>query len=69
MIRYDPNKNGHCEYEMKPVQQETSTKEKSKKKKRDKSMPEITKPEFSEPEVSKDIYYAVSDSLTESLKQ
>ncbi|KYN09476.1 hypothetical protein ALC57_18422 [Trachymyrmex cornetzi] len=68
MIRYDPTENGHCEYEVKPVQPET--KEKSiKKKKHNKSMPEIKDPAIPELEVSKDIYYTVSDTLTESLKQ
>lgn len=68
MIRYDPTENGHCEYEVKPVQSETKEKS-TKKKKRDKSVSEIKEPSPPEPEVSKDIYYAVSDTLTESLKQ
>ncbi|XP_071562434.1 uncharacterized protein [Temnothorax nylanderi] len=67
MIRYDPTENGHCEYEVKPEQPKTKE-EQSKKKKREKLVPEIEKP-APEPEVSKDIYYAVSDILTESLKQ
>jgi len=65
MIRYDPTENGHCEYEMKPAQPEKN----AKKKKRDKATPEIKEPAPPEPEVSKDVYYAVSDTLTESLKQ
>ncbi|XP_011061588.1 PREDICTED: uncharacterized protein LOC105150294 [Acromyrmex echinatior] len=65
MIRYDPTENGHCEYEVKPIQSET----KEKKKKCNKFMPEMTDPAIPEPEVSKDIYYTVSDTLTESLKQ
>lgn len=68
MIRYDPTENGHCEYEVKSAQPK-ETKEKSKKKKRDKLMPKIEEPAPPEPEVSKDIYYTVSDVLTESLKQ
>ncbi|KYN35594.1 hypothetical protein ALC56_10154, partial [Trachymyrmex septentrionalis] len=68
MIRYDPTENGHCEYEVKPVQLETKEKS-TKKKKHNKSMPEIKDPAILEPEVSKDIYYTVSDALTESLKQ
>lgn len=66
MIRYDPTENGHCEYEMKSMQ--SKIKEKTKKKKRDQFVSEL-EPTPSEPEVSKDIYYAVSDTLTESLKQ
>lgn len=66
MIRYDPTENGHCEYEVKPPQPETKEKS-TKKKKRDKSVLKIEEPP--EPEVSKDIYYTVSDILTESLKQ
>lgn len=62
MIRYDPTEKKHCEYEMKPTQ----TEQKSTKKKKH----EKTKTEKSLPvEVSKDIYYTVSDTLTESLKQ
>lgn len=68
MIRYDPTENGHCEYEVKPAQLETKE-ENTKKKKRDKSVLEIKEPVLPEPEVSKDIYYAISDTLTESLKQ
>ncbi|XP_018301936.1 MATH and LRR domain-containing protein PFE0570w, partial [Mycetomoellerius zeteki] len=68
MVRYDPTENGHCEYEMKPVQQETKENSK-KKKKHNKSMSEIKNPAIPEPEVSKDIYYTLSDTLTESLKQ
>lgn len=68
MIRYDPTENGHCEYEVKPAQLETKEKS-TKKKKRDKSVPEIKEPIPPEPEVSKDIYFAISDTLTESLKQ
>lgn len=68
MIRYDPTENGHCEYEVKSAQPEM--KEKSiKKKKRDKFLSETEKPAPPKPEVSKDIYYAVSDTLVESLKQ
>lgn len=68
MIRYDPTENRHCEYEVKPAQSETKEKS-TKKKKRDKSVSEIKEPAPPEPEVSKDIYYAVSNTLTESLKQ
>ncbi|KYM92089.1 hypothetical protein ALC53_01152 [Atta colombica] len=68
MIRYDPTENEHCEYEVKSVQPETKEKS-TKKKKRNKSMSEITDSAIPEPEVSKDIYYTVSDTLTESLKQ
>lgn len=68
MIRYDPTENGHCEYELKPPQPETKEKS-TKKKKRDKSMLKIEESALPEPEVSKDIYYTVSDNLTESLKQ
>lgn len=64
MIRYDPTENGHCEYELQPKIKEKNT----KKKKHDKSISEM-EPILPEPEVSKDIYYAVSDTLTESLKQ
>ncbi|XP_012233580.1 probable RNA-binding protein CG14230 [Linepithema humile] len=68
MIRYDPTENGHYEYEVKPTHQEEEIKEKkSKKKKRDKSVAEIEEP--ASVEVSKDIYYIVSDTLAESLKQ
>lgn len=67
MIRYDPTENGHCEYEMKSIQSKIKEKN-TKKKKHDKSISEL-EPVPSEPEVSKDIYYAVSDTLTESLKQ
>lgn len=66
MIRYDPTENEHCEYEVKPVQPETKEKS-SKKRKREKPMPEIEEP--APVTVSKDIYFAVSDTLTESLKQ
>ncbi|KAL6421840.1 hypothetical protein ACFW04_010979 [Cataglyphis niger] len=66
MIRYDPTENGHCEYEMKSMQ--SKIKEKTKKKKRDQFVSEL-EPAPLEPEVSKDIYYAISDTLTESLKQ
>lgn len=66
MIRYDPTENGHGEYEVKSEQ--PKIKEKNTKKKRDKFVSEI-EPIPPEPEVSKDIYYAVSDILTESLKQ
>lgn len=68
MIRYDPTENGHCEYEVKHAQPKTKEKD-IKKKKRDKFVPEIEKSVSPEPEVSKDIYYAVSDILTSSLKQ
>ncbi|XP_011860506.1 PREDICTED: probable RNA-binding protein CG14230 [Vollenhovia emeryi] len=68
MIRYDPTENGHCEYEIKPAQPETKEKN-SRKKKSDKSVSEIGEPAPPEPEVSQDIYYTVSDVLTESLKQ
>lgn len=68
MVRYDPTENGHCEYEVKPAKPETKEKS-TKKKKRDKSVPEVKEPALPVPEVSKDIYYAVSDTLTESLKQ
>lgn len=68
MIRYDPTENRHCEYEIKPAQPEIKEKN-TKKKKCDKSIPEIVEPAPPEPEVSKDIYYAVSDTLVESLKQ
>ncbi|XP_018404159.1 PREDICTED: nucleolar protein 8-like [Cyphomyrmex costatus] len=68
MVRYDPTENGHCEYEMKPVQPETKEKN-IKNKKRDKSVLEIKDSALPKPEVSKDIYYSVSDTLTESLKQ
>jgi len=67
MVRYDPTENGHCEYEVKSAQPEVKEKS-TKKKKRDKSVP-IKEPVPPEPKVSKDIYYAVSDTLTESLKQ
>ncbi|XP_036144407.1 nucleolar protein 8 isoform X2 [Monomorium pharaonis] len=67
MIRYDPTENGHDEYEVKSVQPETKQKN-TKKKKHDKSTPEIEKSAPPVPEVSKDIYYAVSDTLVESLK-
>ncbi|XP_029176004.1 nucleolar protein 8-like [Nylanderia fulva] len=66
MIRYDPTENGHGEYEVKSEQ--PKMKEKNTKKKRDKFVLEM-EPTLSEPEVSKDIYYTVSDILTESLKQ
>ncbi|KAM0728776.1 putative RNA-binding protein [Formica fusca] len=67
MIRYDPTENGHCDYEVKSVQ--SKIKEKNiKKKKHDKSILEM-EPAPPEPKVSKNIYYAVSDTLTESLKQ
>lgn len=66
MIRYDPTENKHCEYEVKPAQPEIKEKS-TKKKKRDKS--KIEEPVLPKPEVSKDIYYNVSDILTESLKQ
>ncbi|XP_070159965.1 probable RNA-binding protein CG14230 [Polyergus mexicanus] len=67
MIRYDPTENGHCDYEVKSVQ--SKIKEKNiKKKKHDKSILEM-EPVSPEPKVSKNIYYAVSDTLTESLKQ
>lgn len=66
MIRYDPTENGHCEYEVKPVHKEEIKEKKSKKKKKDKSVLEIEEPSV---EVSKDIYYVVSDTLAESLKQ
>lgn len=67
MIRYDPTENGHCDYEVKSVQ--SKIKEKNiKKKKHDKSILEM-EPAPPEPKVSKNIYYTVSDTLTESLKQ
>lgn len=66
MIRYDPTENRHGEYEVKSEQ--LKIKEKNTKKKRDKFVSEM-EPTPPEPEVSKDIYYAVSDTLTESLKQ
>lgn len=68
MVRYDPTENGHCEYEVKTARPEIKEKS-TKKKKRNKSLPETEEPAPAEPEVSKDIYYAVSDTLTESLKQ
>lgn len=67
MIRYDPTENGHYEYEVKTMQQKEEIKEKKSKKKRDKSVPEAE--ESASVEVSKDIYYVVSDTLAESLKQ
>ncbi|KMQ95446.1 putative rna-binding protein [Lasius niger] len=67
MIRYDPTENGHGEYEVKSEHPKIKEKN-TKKKKRDKSVSEM-EPTPPEPEVSKDIYYAVSDTLTESLKQ
>lgn len=66
MIRYDPTENEHCEYEVKPVQPQTKEKN-TKKKKHDKPTSEMEEP--APVEVSKDIYYAVSNTLTESLKQ
>lgn len=70
MIRYDPTDKKHHEYEIKPAQSETkedSKKEnrKTEKKKREKAKIEVP-PSV---EVSKDIYYTISDTLTESLKQ
>ncbi|KAL0108509.1 hypothetical protein PUN28_015209 [Cardiocondyla obscurior] len=69
MIRYDPTKDGHGEYEVKPTQSaQLKTKEtNTKKKKHDKIPLEIENPAL--PEVSKDIYFTVSNVLTESLKQ
>lgn len=66
MIRYDPTENEHCEYEVKlqPKIKEKNT----KKKKHDKSISKM-EPVLPEPEVSKDIYYAISETLTESLKE
>lgn len=68
MIRYDPTENGHCEYEVKATQLSKIKEKNSKKKKHEKSISEI-EPTPPEPEVSKNIYYAVSETLTESLKQ
>ncbi|EZA48780.1 hypothetical protein DMN91_004913 [Ooceraea biroi] len=67
MVRYDPTENEHCKYEVKTVQSEKSEEKSSKKKKREKPMPEVEEP--APVDVSKDIYYAVSDTLAESLKQ
>ncbi|XP_011643059.1 nucleolar protein 8-like isoform X1 [Pogonomyrmex barbatus] len=69
MIRYDPTENGHCEYEVKPTAQPKTKDKNAKKKKHDKSALEIEESALPEPEISKDIYYTVSDTLTESLKQ
>lgn len=68
MIRYDPTKNGHHEYEVKSMESEIEEKDiKKKKTKRDRLVP--TMEETISVEVSKDVYYTVSDTLTESLKQ
>lgn len=64
MIRYDPSEKKHCKYEITSAESETK-KESTKKKKREKT-------KIEEPvsiEVSKDIYYTVSDTLIESLRQ
>lgn len=64
MIRYDPTEKEHFEYEVKLISQ-SQTKEKNIKKKKHE------KAKVGEPapvKISKDIYYNVSDTLTESLK-
>jgi len=65
MIRYDPTENGHYQYEVKTAHEKEIKEKKSSKKKRDKPVSEIE----ASVEVSKDIYYVVSDTLVESLKQ
>ncbi|XP_078040916.1 putative RNA-binding protein CG14230 [Augochlora pura] len=66
MIRYDPTKSNHKEYEIVPQTSEADTK-KIKKKKKNKDVTE-TAVDTTPVEVSKDIYFSVSDSLTKSLK-
>lgn len=74
MIRYDPTENGHGEYEINLTKLKESTevgqpqnKEKGTKRKHEKHISETEDP--APVEVSKDIYFTVSDTLAESLKQ
>ncbi|XP_020292634.1 nucleolar protein 8-like isoform X1 [Pseudomyrmex gracilis] len=66
MIRYDPTESKHGEYEVQPKNKSEKKEKKIKKRKLDKSE-EIEEP--TTVEVSKNTYYAVSNTLTESLKQ
>ncbi|XP_032684340.1 nucleolar protein 8-like [Odontomachus brunneus] len=64
IIRYDPSEKKHSEYEITSTESETK-KECTKKKKCEKTKIEEPVPI----KVSKDIYYTVSDTLIESLRQ
>ncbi|XP_076623440.1 putative RNA-binding protein CG14230 isoform X2 [Colletes latitarsis] len=66
MIRYDPTKSDHKEYEIIAEKLEVDTKN-VKKKKRSKDNENTV--ENSQAEVSKDVYFSVSGSLTKSLKE
>ncbi|XP_043262025.1 probable RNA-binding protein CG14230 isoform X2 [Colletes gigas] len=66
MIRYDPTKSDHKEYEIIAEKSEVDTKN-VKKKKRAKNNENTV--ENSQTEVSKDVYFSVSGSLTKSLKE
>ncbi|XP_003705294.2 uncharacterized protein LOC100874668 [Megachile rotundata] len=67
MIRYDPTKDNHKEYEITTEKPETTKKKVEKKKKTKERTESVT--ENPPVEVSKDIYFSVSESLTKSLKE
>ncbi|XP_015428680.1 PREDICTED: probable RNA-binding protein CG14230 [Dufourea novaeangliae] len=66
MIRYDPTEDNHKEYEI--VQKSEVGTKKVKKKKKPKDVTEDNM-ESTPIEVSKDVYFSVSDSLSQSLKK
>lgn len=65
MIRYDPTKNDHKEYEINTEKSESETK-KNKKKNKINSKVLNENPSI---EVSKNIYFSISDSLSKSFKE
>ncbi|XP_012271866.1 probable RNA-binding protein CG14230 [Orussus abietinus] len=67
MIRYDPTEGDHKEYEVKTEQ----SKEQSATKKKKKKKLSVTEPEESapQPEVSKEVFYKVTDTLKDALKE
>lgn len=67
MVRYDPTKENHKEYEINAGKVNTPKKEVQKKQKVKKNTEDAI--ENTPVEVSKDIYFSVSESLTKSLKE
>lgn len=66
MIRYDPTESKHGEYEVQSKNKSEKKEKKTKKRKLDK-LEEIEEP--TTVEISKNTYYSVSNTLTESLRQ
>lgn len=67
MIRYDPTKDNHKEYEVDTEKLKATKKKVEKKKKTKETTESVT--ENPPIEVSKDIYFSVSESLSRTLKE